>query len=232
MNVRPCERCGSTHLMLVPWMAERARNGWAGLGATDGLDPMQTLICRACSHVTWYCAPTANVRERRGVSRRLVDERLRCRGCDDAAHLLIATLHELVSHEAPKPVVPLTLLRRELGGESGRFALLVCDGCGRASWFACAVSTFGGEACDGACARCAAPAVRRVRPFVEEDGRPMPVALRRLEPVGELELRWCERCGACDWRAHGMDWLDADEVFPVDAAAPPARDPGSGGPYR
>jgi hypothetical protein len=232
MNVRPCERCGGNSLMIVPWMAERARNGWVGLGATDELEPMQTLICRGCGHVAWYCPPTANVRERREASRRIVDERLRCAGCDEKAHLLIAMLHELVSHGAAAAVVPLAVLREELGGQSGRFAVLVCDGCGRVSWFVCNVSVFAGEACEGACARCAARARHRIRPFVEEDGRPMPVGLRGREPVGELELSWCDGCGACDWRAHGIDWLDADGVYAVAAVDACKRDPLAGGPYR
>jgi hypothetical protein len=232
MNVEPCERCGGRSLLLVPWMVEHAYSGWVGLGFVDGLEPMQTLICRDCGHVAWYCPPTADHPERPGQSRRIIDERLRCQGCDRHAHLLIARFQELVSKFPPPDAVPLMLLRREMGGTDEHFAVLTCDGCGRVSWFACNVSSFAGEACDGACARCSVGTLRRIRPFVEEDGRRLPVALRKDEPVGKLELRWCESCGACDWRALGKDWHNGDGVEPVTAGEVRHRDPLSGGPYR
>jgi hypothetical protein len=232
MDVHPCERCGNRSLLLVPWMVEHGYGGWVGLGSVDGLDPMQTLICSHCGHVAWYCPPTGPLPTRPGESRRILDERLRCQSCQGIEHLLIARFHELTAENPPPHAVPLMLMRREIGGTNEYFAVLACDRCGRVSWFACDLSFFAGESCHGACHRCSARALRRNGPFVEEDGRRLPIALRKDMPLGKLELTWCETCGACDWRALGKDWHNGDGVQPVTAGETRHRDPLSGGPYR
>ncbi len=223
-----CESCFGREQWRIARMLEHSSDGWQALGAPDGLAPMSTAICRSCGHVAWHATPAQGRDERLTLSRRIVDERLECRDCLGRPHLLVAVLFEAADGYS---VAPLAVVRRKVSDAGGRFAVLVCEGCGRAEWFACDVSRFDGESCDGSCRRCERPALRRVRPLREENGRLLPVAVVDGKPYGELEVRWCDECGACDWRAHRIDELVPDGENIVRDSAD-ERVPVAGGPYR
>jgi predicted nucleic-acid-binding Zn-ribbon protein len=185
-------------------------------------------ICCACWHVAWRAKPPIDHLPALDAPR-IVDERLECRDCGGRPHQLIAKMHESPTRPAAATTTTLSVVRRQIGARAGQFATIVCEQCGRLEWFACDVSAFDGNAFDEPCRRCKSAAMRSVRPFREEDGRPLPVTVELGVGRGELELRWCDECGACDWRAHDVAKLAAKHKQIVDARE---RVPVAGGPYR
>jgi hypothetical protein len=228
-ELRRCERCDGNEIWFVPVVKERGYFGWENLGWADGLDPIGAAICCGCWHVAWRGKPPADLPHLPPpAARRIVDERLECRDCGGRPHFLIAKMHESPMQPADRTTT-LSVVRREVWARAGQFATVVCERCGRLEWFACDVSTFDGNPCDDQCRRCKRAAMRSVRPFREEDGRPLPVTVVLRVGRGEFELRWCDECGACDWRAHGVAKIAAEHKQIVDDRA---RVPVAGGPYR
>lgn len=225
-----CERCGGAELLTVARVVERGRDGWHELGRFHELDPMSVVVCCGCSHLVWYVRPTVGVPERNQRSRRVSDERLHCGDCGGTTHLLVAQLEESTTDGHP-PFVPLAVMRDNVAERGGRFAVVVCDGCGRAEWFACDVR-LAGKNTNGECRRCRAAALRMVQPLREDGGKPLPVAVVDGKPRGELEVTWCDACGACEWRAHRIADILVDGKEVVRTFEARERVPMAGGPYR
>jgi hypothetical protein len=227
-----CDNCRGGELWKIARVYERGAPGWVQLGALDDIAPLATTVCCACKHVGWYARPTAKLREvPRQRQRVVVDASRRCRVCSGTSRLLVAQLHEEgeVTHAFSIDKRRLAVAARD---GSGRFALEVCDGCGVADWFACDVAATDGMVESGACSRCLTGKTRSLRPVRESGGGTIPVAVIGETPYGEFEVRWCEECGACDWRAHHIDELRPVGEHIVRVEASQERLDLAGGPYR
>jgi hypothetical protein len=233
MTPLECEKCRGPELLTVTRVVERGRDRqWQPLGWFDQVQPMSVTICCGCNHAVWYTQATATALVIDGRSERLIGKR-RCRDCLTESHLVISSLQETTTRGSPM-LVPLAPVAGELHG--GQFAVVVCDGCGRAEWYAYDVRLERPLAergmMAGDCEHCHGAELHVVRPLREENGRPLPVAVVDGRPHGEFEVRWCRECGACEWRAHRIAdiVIDGSDVVRTSAAA--ARVPVAGGPYR
>ena len=241
MRAGVCGKCGSSELWNVVQMQETTFFRRVPLGATDGVAPIEALVCKACGYTAWYCDRFADLRIEKGRVASVQDERQRCADCMGVSHFLVAELHEL-PHDGAEFVrdrsiapVPLAILRGGWHGARGRFALLVCAACGRSELFAWGISedTIGSPILADPCLRCHAATRRYVQPLLEEGGTALPVAFNGDVGVGEFQVRCCHACGLSDWYARGIEQLRADGSLVIDLSDErPAATPLAGGPYR
>jgi predicted nucleic-acid-binding Zn-ribbon protein len=227
-----CAKCGGLAFWNVREMQEHAFFQAKALGEIDCLAPLDTIVCKACGHTVWYSRSTELI-ERPGSVRRVVDERVRCADCDGQPHLLVALLHEW-------PSVPLGSAK-ELAvwpftgvEERGRFAMLVCDQCGRCEWFAWGLGegSENGVADPDACVRCRASACRVVAPFREHGSEALPVALVDGRLLGEFAIHFCGACGYTEWYGRRIEGLHADGKYVMHIEGERPAVPAAGGPYR
>ncbi len=227
-----CIKCGELARWQVREMQEHAFFQNKPLGELDCVAPLDTIICKACGHTLWYSRAN-ELTERVGAVRRVVDERVRCADCDGEPHLLVALLHEW-------PSLPLAsskeLAVSPFAGveQRGRFAMLVCDRCGRCEWFAWGVGEPAklGSAEDEPCARCRVSACRVVQPFREHGSEELPVAVVDGRPLGEFAVRFCGACGFTEWYARRIERLRADGKYVTHIQGERPAIPAAGGPYR
>jgi len=227
----PCGKCGGLAFWKVREMQEHAFFRASPLGDIDRVAPLETLICTACGYTVWYSG-SDDLREQPGAVASVVDDRVRCADCAGMPHLLVALVHEwphnpLLGAKA-LPVAPVDGV-----GPRGKFAMLVCSGCGRCEWFAWGFAEHEelGTADREPCARCSVRERRTVRPLREESGEPLPVVIRRGWEMGEFEVRFCAACGYSEWCAH-VGKLDADGEFVIHIEGERRAAPAAGGPYR
>jgi len=227
-----CKKCGGVAFWKVREMQEHAFFQTRPLGDLDCIAPLDTIICSECGYTLWYSG-SKELTERAGAVRRVVDERVRCADCDGQPHLLVARLHEWPSTPLASAteltVWPFTNL-----DERGRFAMLVCDRCGRCEWFAWGLgdSEKVGIAEDEACVRCRVAARRVVHPFREHGSEALPVAVVGGRSIGEFAVHFCGACGFTEWYARRIERLRADgnQVMHILGERPAV--PAAGGPYR
>lgn len=227
-----CKKCGGLAFWKVREMQEHAFFQTKPLGDLDCVAPLETIICAACGHTLWYSG-SKELAERSGAVRRVVDERVRCADCDGQPHLLVALLHEWPSTPLAGTTVlavwPFTDVEKR-----GRFAMLVCDRCGRCEWFAWGLGEGVniGTPDDEPCARCNVSACRVIDPFREDGTEALPVAVVDGRPVGELAMRFCGACGFTEWYARRIKRLRADGNYVMHIQGERPAVPAAGGPYR
>ncbi|HEX6839278.1 MAG TPA: hypothetical protein VF334_22025 [Polyangia bacterium] len=227
-----CIKCGELARWQVREMQEHAFFQNTRLGELDGVAPLDTIICTSCGYTLWYSGST-ELMERAGAVRRVVDERVRCADCDGQPHLLVALLHEWPS----APLASATelavwpFMSRE---RRGRFAMLVCDRCGRCEWFAWGLGEPSqvGTAEDEPCVRCRVSARRVVQPFREQGSEPLPVAMADGRSIGEFAVHFCGACGFTEWYARRIERLRADGRYVTHIQGERPAVPAAGGPYR
>lgn len=233
-----CPKCACTTMWHVRDMQEHASVApWplrgdvmTSLGLEDGVAPLDVYICSDCGLTSWYSRVADRILPERGRIRSLIEASLACTDCIGRAHFLVAELREfdeVVAQRAPLHVH---------GGTVGRFAVLICAGCGRCEWFAWGDL---GEPIfvdkPHACVRCGAHEHRRIPVVKEASGAALPVGMSRDVPVGHFAISVCEGCGVTEWFARDTNKLraDGDRVMRVEGTKrarvtmPPA-----GGPYR
>jgi hypothetical protein len=231
MKPQACARCRGLEQWRIEPMLEHGFLGGARsrvpLAFKDDLAPLRTHVCHQCGFTLWYSGGAASLTRHDGRYRRIVDTDRPCRDCGGVDHYCLSTVHE--SAQAAEARVPLAIL----AGGSGTLQLVVCHGCGRVEWYVRAIAADAGAPSGDQCRHCLSTDRRAVASLCEDGGVPLPVAWQDERELGHFELRWCNRCGLCDWFGRDLDRLSAEgEYIKFIKAAPAPRIGLAGGPYR